>query len=100
MGAKVCLKVVEPQEGKDSIVRVTDAGFPILKGGDMDHLACGACADVLAWNVSGESAREMFVIPNRLLFQCRCGAHNLVRPRSLRAGPSVLPPAMPIRDGA
>ena len=83
MRAKVCLEVVEPQEGKGSIVSVTEASFPILKGRDANHLACGACQDVIAWNVSGDTAREMFLVTNRLLFRCRCGAHNLVRPQPL-----------------
>lgn len=87
MGARICLEIVEPERGRDSIVPVTDAGFPLLKGADHDHLACGACHDVIAWNVSGESAREMFLVASRLLFRCRCGAHNLVRPRSLRHAP-------------
>jgi hypothetical protein len=84
MGEKICLRVVEPEEGKDSVVAVTAATFPILKGQDAEHLACGACNDVIAWNVSGETAREMFFAAGRLLFLCRCGAHNLVRPQPLR----------------
>ncbi len=84
MVARLSLQVVEPEEGKDAVVSVTDAGFPILKGRDEDHLACGTCGEVIAWNISGESAREMFIVAGRLLFRCRCGAHNLIRPRSHR----------------
>ena len=83
MRGKVCLEVVEPEEGKDCIVAVTEASFPILKGKDFNHLACGACRDVIAWNVSTDTAREMFLVAGRLLFRCRCGAHNLVRPQPL-----------------
>ena len=83
MRGKICLEVVEPEEGKDSIIPVTASSFPILKGRDMDHLACGACQDVIAWNVSGDTARELFMVVSRLLFRCRCGAHNLVRPQRL-----------------
>ena len=81
MGAKVCLQVVEPEEGRDSIVPATEASFPILKGRDSEHLACGACKDVLAWNVTRDTARELFISAGRLLLRCRCGAHNLVRPQ-------------------
>lgn len=78
MGVKVSLQVVEPDLGKDSIISVTDAGFPVLKGNETDHLACGACGDILAWNISTETVCKMFIVVNRLLFRCRCGALNLV----------------------
>ncbi|MDP9413139.1 MAG: hypothetical protein M3Q08_03395 [Pseudomonadota bacterium] len=84
MGAKIFLQVVDPDHGKDSIISVAKSGFPILKGTEHDHLACGACRDVLAWNVTGETVREMFIAVHRVLFRCRCGAHNLVRPASMR----------------
>ena len=87
MGERVCLQVVEPQQGKDSIIPATEKSFPILKGRDRDHLACGACHEVIAWNVSSETARELFLVANRLLLRCRCGAHNLVRPQRLASAP-------------
>ncbi len=93
MGAKVFLQVVDPDQGKDSIISVAKSGFPILKGTENDHLACGACRDVLAWNVSGQTVREMFIVVHRVLFRCHCGAHNLVRPRSMRSlAPASLGP--------
>src|SRR4051812_31762806 len=76
MGKKIHLEVVEPEMGRDCIVAVTEAGFPILKGDD--HAACGACSDVLAWNLSPEKLCRMFRVVYRLLLLCRCGAHNLV----------------------
>ncbi len=85
MGVRIRLQVVDLHEGEDSVVPATDAGFALLKGGDDDHLACGSCDEVLAWNVSRDSARELFVVAKRLLFRCPCGAHNLIRPRALRA---------------
>lgn len=88
MRRKVCLEVVEPEEGRDCIVPVTEKSFPILKGKDSGHLACGACRDVIAWNVSGDTARELFMVASRLLFRCRCGAHNLVRPQRLQRSDS------------
>jgi hypothetical protein len=91
MVLRICLPVVDPEEGKDSIVSVTEAGFPLLKGRDEDHLACGGCGEVIAWNVSRERAREMFIVPRRLLFRCRCGAHNLVRPRPHLVETSAMP---------
>lgn len=78
MGTKVCLRVVQPDVGKDSIISPMASGFPILKGNDPDHLACGTCGDILAWNLSSETVREMFIVVHRLLFRCRCGALNLV----------------------
>jgi len=78
MAAKVSLPVVQPEIGKDSIISVMDAGFPVLKGNDPEHLACGACGDVLAWNLSSETVRKMFIVVHRLLFRCRCGALNMV----------------------
>ena len=86
MGVRIRLKVVDPREGVDSIVPATEAGFALLKGADSDHLACGRCDAVLAWNVSGDSARELFVAAGRLLFRCPCGAHNLIRPQVGRSG--------------
>jgi len=88
MAARICLQVVQPEQGKDSIIPATQRSFPILKGRDRDHLACGACNEVIAWNVSGETAREMFMVASRLLLRCRCGAHNLVRPQRLGPEPA------------
>lgn len=78
MGTKVCLTVVQPDTATDSIISAHESGFPILKGNDPDHLACGACLDVLAWNLSSQTVRAMFIVVHRLLFRCRCGALNLV----------------------
>ena len=78
MGTKTYLPVVEPELGQDAIVSVTEAGFPILKGTDREHIACGACRDVLAWNLSATALCRMFRVVHRLLLLCRCGAHNLV----------------------
>ena len=78
MSKKICLLVVEPELGQDAIVSVTEAGFPILKGSETDHIACGTCKDVLAWNLSASALCKMFIVVHRLLLRCRCGAHNLV----------------------
>ena len=78
MSSKICLLVVEPELGQDAIVSVTEAGFPILKGTDTEHIACGACSDVLAWNLSPSALCRMFKVVHRLLLRCGCGAHNLV----------------------
>ena len=80
MGAKIGLEVVEPDIGRDCIVAVTTAGFPILKGTEGEHIACGACEDILAWNTSRQSICGMFRVAHRLLLLCRCGAHNAVSP--------------------
>ena len=82
MPNKISLPIVEPDVGQDSIISVTDAGFPVLKGNEPDHLACGACGDVLAWNVSSETMCKMFIVVHRLLLRCRCGALNLVPPEA------------------
>ncbi len=78
MGTKICLLVVEPELGRDCVVSVTEAGFPILKGEESEHVACGACRDILAWNLSLRSLRSMFRVVHRLLLKCSCGAHNQV----------------------
>ena len=107
MPAKTYLDVVEPQEGHDSIIAAAKPGYPILRGTEAGHLACGSCGDVLAWNVSAATVREMFIVVHRLILMCHCGAHNLVpgdppqrrmpRVRKQRAGanPSSPPPPAP-----
>lgn len=80
MGSKIGLTVVQSNTETDSIISAHESGFPILKGNDPDHLACGACQDVLAWNLSSQTLSAMFIVANRLLFRCRCGALNLVPP--------------------
>lgn len=78
MAVKVSLPIVQPEIGKDSIISVMGSGFPLLKGHEPDHLACGACGDVLAWNLSSETVHKMIIVVHRLLFRCRCGALNMV----------------------
>ena len=78
MGSRICLDVVEPEAGKDSVIPVTEAGLPVLRGSDAEHAACGACRHVLAWNTSPASLRRMFRVAFRLLLRCSCGAHNCV----------------------
>ena len=78
MGSKLCLTVVQSSTDTDSIISAHESGFPILKGDEPEHLACGACQDVLAWNLSSQTLSAMFIVAHRLLFRCRCGALNLV----------------------
>ena len=91
MPARIFLEVVSPEEGHDSIIAAAKPGFPLLKGVDHQHLACGACRDVLAWNISARTMAEMFIVVHRLILQCRCGAHNLVPDEARRARPRLTP---------
>ena len=90
MGLRNYLEVVTPNAGQDSVIAAAKPGFPLLKGLEDQHLACGACRDVLAWNISQHTVAEMFVVVHRLILQCRCGAHNLV-PQSARRRSRVRP---------
>lgn len=76
--ARIYLDTVEPNPGDDMIIAAAKPGFPLLKGAETTHLACGHCREVLAWNISAASIRKSFVVGHRLLFECRCGAFNLV----------------------
>jgi hypothetical protein len=84
VAARTYLEVVEPQQGRDSVIPAARPGFPILKGAEDQHLACGACKDILAWNVSAQGLRQTFLLVHRLILVCRCGAHNLVAGNSTR----------------
>ncbi len=77
MASRVSLQVVEPVVGQDSIISVAQAGFPIMKGTESAFLACGACREVLAWNMSPEKLLKTFIVVHHLILLCRCGAHNL-----------------------
>ena len=91
MPARIYLEVVSPEEGHDSIIAAAKPGFPLLKGAEDQHLACGACRDVLAWNITSRTVSEMFIVVHRLILQCRCGAHNLVPNEGRRAKARLTP---------
>ena len=78
MPAKTYLNSVLAHEGEDTIIAAAKPGYPVLRGTEPGHLACGSCGDVLAWNVSAQTVREMFIVVHRLLLLCDCGAHNMV----------------------
>lgn len=80
MAKRIYLPVVEPHDA-DSVIAAAKPGFPVLKGEEDDHLACGHCRDVLAWNVSVATVREKFVVAQRLILACPCGASNLIAVR-------------------
>ena len=91
MAARIYLEVVTPEEGQDSVIAAAKPGFPILKGAEEQHLACGACREVLAWNISSRTVGEMFIVVHRLILRCRCGAHNLVPADGRRAKARLRP---------
>lgn len=78
MAAKIYLKMVEHDPGKDSVLAAFDPDLPILRGDEDEHLACGQCKAILGRNVSTRRVYELFRAPHRLLMRCECGAHNLV----------------------
>jgi hypothetical protein len=89
---RIYLDVVEPDLDHDSVIAAAKPGYPVLNGAEHQHLACGACRGILAWNISAQTVREMFIVVHRLFLKCHCGAHNLVPghapPRRQRAGAS------------
>ena len=88
MAARIYLNVVEPDHGHDSIIAAAKPGYPVLKGMEAHHLACGACKGILAWNISPPTVREMFIVVHRLILMCHCGAHNEV-PGESRSQPAL-----------
>ena len=79
MTTKIYLTVVEPEEGDSTIMWDGPKGQPMLVGDEPDEsYACGKCRSVLLKHISTKSLYSQFSTPKRLVFQCGCGAHNLV----------------------
>ena len=73
----ITLAVASHDEKTDAVMKAQS--MPALTGNGESDLHCGACAQVLAKNLTTEAIANTFDTDRRLLLQCVCGAHNLVR---------------------
>ena len=77
------LKVISTTiNGKDAHIRANSV--PAMTGSEPIDLECGSCGMILAAGCSPERIHARFVTDQRLVFECICGALNVV-PEGQRA---------------
>ncbi len=73
----------------DTDAVMTAQSLPALTGSGGSDLHCGGCSEVLAKGLNTASIAHAFGTERRLLLQCVCGAHNLVREAESSSKPVI-----------
>lgn len=71
------LPLAEHNAETDSVM--TARSLPAVTGNGPWNLHCGGCGEVIAKGLNPASIAHAFQTDRRLLLECTCGAHNLVR---------------------
>ena len=82
----VTLAVARHDEATDAVMKARS--MPALTGNGPADLLCGGCGEVVAKGLTSEAVARAFDTERRLLLQCVCGAHNVVR--EAKNGPETL----------
>ena len=73
----ITLAVTRHDEATDAVMKARS--MPALTGNGDSDLLCGGCGEVVAKALTTEAVARLFDTKRRLLLQCVCGAHNVVR---------------------